>query len=890
MAAPVPRKTKPQGDQFMVSTQNGWLGGLNVDMSPASIESTETSVLHNMVAYRQGIRSVRGSAVVEGWEWPSEVITFGVKLFGVWQTSSGGLVAIWSVASDVQPPNIRVYYSEDKGESWSGAADKLGDAAGVTAVKLEEVTGGLAYALVCHPTTPRMYAMDLYKGIYGSVREATPLLTPTGLGDSTVVRSTPGYFTNLEFHWKLTRAKFFVSYPGSFNPADIDMLLHPEELVGLSPSPVYKHTIKAENLDWDMITHSPPEPDWSIIPEQGEILAVWRTKNVGYYYDKGTYLATGNDENQYYLVGFVSRSGSTITKYPVCKSKDYGVLSGDGSLFYMGMPLPMRSMLTQPITPLTPFRVSAGYMFIGKAYCSTTQPRTLGSYLEGVQELACLGEPTDIRIGADTALILSKTRTERVTLYSNINAGDSRYGEFYPVLDTPILVDAQVGVGNPKSIAPYSNAAFFAQCSDGSVRIWDGVSWSLDLTRGRMERLVRRALQDGYGIATSNGVYYIRSSTFGTLRLSIQEKAGNGWSTIGTELYPDNATPLVYRGDDGEHLWLHPENGDPPVEIEHHTSDVTYDNNADMVCRFTTREIEGTLARFYVRHLRTTVKFTPLPGKTLPDFGVRFKLFIDGEAAASQECRFNHRTNTAVFNGEAVGTRFRVEIETSAGGFFIPSIQTEFQSMDSRNLAESTTEAVYDEELNTGMQVWLSRARPAWNAISSVDQLDPDYSAPTIAPGYDGKQTAIQAASHSRWHYAGPSVGGESCIMGMVKIPASYSGELLHSRYIQLQAIGVNSSTVNIKYSGVNITESPLLTDTWYHLAFVLTETGCIVYLNGEEITSIGNPAFIDMAYLDLYVAYFWDLRVYNKHLSPQAIEAHWRDCLGGHFNYQPLV
>jgi hypothetical protein len=399
-------------------------------------------------------------------------------------------------------------------------------------------------------------------------------------------------------------------------------------------------------------------------------------------------------------------------------------------------------------------------MFIGGKYCSLGVGRRVGYHLSGVQELALGATPSALIDSTDTLLILTPSRTERVALYSNINAGEPTYGEYYPVLDTPATVDSQVGVVNGRTIAPYTNSSFFAQCSDGSVRLWDGSAWSLDLTRGRIESLVRRSLQDGWGISSSNGVYYLYSSSAGILRLSVQEKAGNGWCTVSSDGAPTAVFPLLLRGSDGERMLLVPKDGtEPPVEIEHDTTDAFHTD--DMVCRFSTREIEGSLSRYYVRHLRTTVKFVPLPGKTLSDFAVKFILFVDGSATASQECRFDTRTNTAIFSGDSVGNRFRVECETSKGGFFISSIQTEFQSMDSRNLAETTTEGSYDEELNSNLVVWLNRANPLEDACRRVEVKVGSLGTLASTPGYDGYATSAVISGNSS-----PLILGEGTELG----------------------------------------------------------------------------------------------------------------------------
>lgn len=684
MAAPVPRRTKPQGDQFLVSTQSGFLGGLNTDMGPASIDSTEIPELHNVVAMRQGLRSRRGDTVYT----PAQDYT---------------VRHITQLASGI----IAVFY-QDGPRLYLGEADALANLGDAVPVLIYTASDSSRMSVRVQETASRTFLL-----VRGYSSGEVMLTRPS-------VES--GAWDTLLFSWNPTVGEVVAGSSPTYYPAEYIFKAAPVRgLTRLNPakmggSVVQENPAQEEGAShyWaidDPLRTRPFLLTGDITPTAStQWYAIYRTRNVGYYLAGETAIATGNDRAQYFLCAYAEVTPTTASFFDI---NTFDQMIGtdwpaDEHLAVGGL-IPTTFDAVPSVLEDEAWGIAGNYMFFGRRYTSVLSLKSLLLYLPGVQELEVAGEVSGYLQSYDSLLILTPLRSYRATLTAVGNAGIEAYGEYWPILGTPSVADSSVGVRDFRSVAPFGGAgAAFARCSDGSVRIWDGTAWGRSLTKGKVEAVFGRGLgASGTGVATSDGTYFVAVGNQ-VLRYSLLEKNGNGWSTMSPPSYEIVSSMLV-RDATGEHpCWVQAAN---PYEVSL-VLDLESQEFSTAACQFSTREFEGSMGRQMLRHLRTTVQFTPLPGNSLPSFGCKFKLYMDSQQTPSQEVAVNYRTMTAVFSGDATGHRFRVGVETTAGGFFVTGISTEFQSMDLREWEESYTGSEYDKELNSNFMLWQNRPNP----------------------------------------------------------------------------------------------------------------------------------------------------------------------------------
>lgn len=119
----------------------------------------------------------------------------------------------------------------------------------------------------------------------------------------------------------------------------------------------------------------------------------------------------------------------------------------------------------------------------------------LGSYYTASQYYEFEDTVTAMALSNAWVLIATKRKTYRWDLITSYDAGQfdatTSTGDSIAVLGTPLQASGDIGIPSAKadSLVVATNGYLIAMCGDGSVRMFDGATWSDDYTYGRVRTL-----------------------------------------------------------------------------------------------------------------------------------------------------------------------------------------------------------------------------------------------------------------------------------------------------------------------------------------------------------------------------------------------------------------
>lgn len=903
MAAPVGRKTRPQGDQELVHTQSGFLGGMSTNNPASSIEKTEVPLLENLVPLRTGIRT-RG----------------GVKYLrntGLWdailQLDSGQII----FARKNESSYAELGYLEFDGAVIDGGVD--GDPTILEAdVDCPAPSGDIKQLYerdgrIWIRTSSELYTVELDGS--GNLADGYYLVPRTSdVPNIPCVTSTGGAAPAL-FRYRYTvtgaivKGGVTLAESGSVridNPLGVDYV---EVENNARCSSVFDL-----NINWADTYEGLEYPAYYLDFGYTHI-KIYRTKELNgqtIYNPDGTVATriSAADENQYWFCGTYDIATGITTWAPI----------PSGSTAYMPQDKDLFTLLASRFNRSIPSGISeimltAGLLFAVKGrtiyYSPTAELTNLGNYVPGAQELNLPQAITALRLGADSMIITCNSSTHLLVPSTSVQAGDNTYGESIPlIVNGAQEVDAYLGVVDPHSIFQMSGY-IIARCSDGTIRQFAGSAWGPDMMANTLSRHLRTVANKGQTIlARPDGVIYYWCYLPGTstgaptdcYRMASSEDKGFGTCKISGDSFPfvsadrddsySDSVLLLNDGNGNLRMCVHVDGELLEIENEVTYGDEALVDDAIVVNPFTprvsSREVTGTSLTHFVEHEQTNVFFHPIPGTSLP-VGLKagFTLYADGGTTASQEIPLVQGNSFAVFSGGSPCSRFRVQMEFSAVPFFIPEFSIQFRSRDERVIGESTT-AVSVDRILQGCSLGMM---DSGNSLYPSDGWEVSGYPPLRVAGLRSGYDAVTV------DYINKNIAPSS--LDEFYILYAFNGVATTNYGVFNAAGGLDSMGIQISGSSIRITTGATL---YPLIAMGALRARVIVYLAYNPLglefrvysgttgallgTTSATVGLHPPDYFTLSNAVINDFRMYPTALSVATVEEYVRDMVSGQFNY----
>lgn len=738
MADRVRIKTRRQGDVEMQATQDGFLGGMNMDVPASEIDGTECAELYNYIPYRTHLETRPGVIAMgdlPGGELPDltvhqyeynplvgrHILHRGVKLWvGKVEVPSEGFPygsMDWYDATT----DMEVY----DGNSTFGFIGK--DTVVFTSENLyrmewdRNLAGGYSVRLLtgAHPTDPVSEVL-VPDGPTGGSYTYRFLYTLARIVDGEIIAEsgTPSISGDDTDYLELTFPNEYgqdgsrVKVSASFVPVD----------------PFWTHVICYRTLDITETTVSGNDPERYFECFQ---------------YELQTYSAIGTAVigTTFIIAATETAPDTIITNAPLLK--------------------------TRFMTPIEPGLLGAcapGLLFVAKLRDNIVRysgiqdgsSKHAGLYNAALQYLELDDGVTGMEVTPDSMGIFCRGSTHRLTTYSTVNRGDEKYGEYLPVFEGNVVtrLDSTLGVEDWSSIARMQNGKVVAHCNDSTVRVFDGLQWSTDYSKRKVQRAIRTVNSDASAYYDSRGAYimwyYDHDNVPRTLRLGMTEEGGIGWSWYDGANWPAPAiscrvatAPLVHGqrcgwvADDYGQLWVVEYQGvgnDRPVS----------DDGTDVEYSVKGREIRGTSERHWVVHQQTFVFLRPVPGYPQTDLlnvDLTVNAYTDGSLTPTATYTGAPMDERVVFSEDLGCRRLQIEVSATGAQHCIPNIETLFQSQDRNTLWDADKLRSVQEDLASDLVFWSNREDPlrnsaAWGGNEIGTWQDTEGSTVT---GVDGK-------------------------------------------------------------------------------------------------------------------------------------------------------
>lgn len=322
-----------------------------------------------------------------------------------------------------------------------------------------------------------------------------------------------------------------------------------------------------------------------------------------------------------------------------------------------------------------------------------------------------------------------KTYMFRLTSFLNVGITASVFQ-----LTAPLKADDSIGIVLYSTVSQISESRFIAVCSDSSVRIFDTVKWGSDLSLNKVKETEIKKIEPGAVGAYYQGAYYLwyskdsgDSSNVNTLRLAIEDEAGEGWTTYtGADwIKPHfNVIPTISSGLVGLQIFFvldftdektyRIETFDGPIGSaltktyldKQLTGVISSVKSAEVIGIREANRKEVQEAHAYIR---PQIEADGLPS----GFEIIAKDYIDGSITATETITDVPYTGDIEFFKEAAGARLQVEFITNSSDFRLTGIDFDFIEKRRKKLSPTITqtdEAGFQEELATGsFHIWVTR-------------------------------------------------------------------------------------------------------------------------------------------------------------------------------------
>lgn len=486
--------------------------------------------------------------------------------------------------------------------------------------------------------------------------------------------------------------------------------------------------------------------------------------------------------------------------------------------------------------------------------------------------------------------------------------------------------DQSIGLTDVGSLAETRKGRFIGNCSDGSVREWDGLNWGDDLVDQKVAT-IKGPNPDGSVGAFFKGAYllYYRNNltdVYNTsgLRYGFGGKAGKGWCRLAraSQVFPpltagaavildnnnlshllllDNASGLFYRVETFESPGL--------TKTWKDKAATNGTGGTDIVSTLKLRERVGEHEHFTLTHQETHISLRPVDAAAgyLPGFQVAMAGYIDGAIAATETVTNIPKTGDITFGMEHKGLRLQHAFTFNTAKWRLLTVLTRDLQDDRKALGQTwaeTDEAGYQRELSINLKHWLCQPYPRLNRASGRNYtLTGMGVVPAQVAGPNGKAYML--------HFPDDPIGGlgtrydqdDATFYGDFSISfwkKAYTGftnllkfEGLTSLYDFTIAFGSNTS-MSISWPNPSVGTSIVVSSTasgFHNFWIVRTGDTISFYQNGASIGSVpgfdlgvgglrlrindqGSPIFLD------------DLRIYNAVKSAATIAYYYSNVVSG--------
>ena len=887
------RRTRAQNDRGILAKQSGFLGGMNIDNPPSEIDETEVAILDNMIPFRSYLKSRSG------------VKTYG-NLPGTGDVHSifeheGNLTFICHVGSEL-------YYSEDSMSTWVLISGETPDD---LASDMKALSDDVLFF-----QEDKLYRIEL-KNSAGVIARPLNQSNPT---------EYPVFDTNVD----ASLASHTYRYTYTFARIVDDVLV--AESGNLSPQePIDPDYVEVNTIN-PISANQYPEISSLVVPvgTYWTHIRLYRTLDVHpdngginsseiYYFIETFPLdqITGIDEG----VDFEFIIDDTIPENDpsqptpllevgvgdgVAVSDDVLIAGGDFLLTRFFQPLP--NGIVNEVTP--------GFVFVANrdakklSYSSVGDvPRRVGYYQPAFQFFS-VDDSLRLIVGNPDSIIICCTKsTYRGTIFTERNVGNANVGEIIAQLEPVTVIDADIGVFDYGSIAKMDTGRFIAHCSDSSVRVWEGRSWGIDLSRFKVQSEIKKIFNGSVGVYSSDGYYLLWYSTDKSsltrdkcIRYGLAEDVGKGWcffsgsgfplpaANIGaiSSIDPIEKKQLILCYDSGSRTMIQVDTFDGPTGSNYTRSDVDLEGEAnESVIPWSVkfRELTGSQESYFCIHQQTNIYVRPISPDMLlsSSFGIDVKIGADGvddiDSAISVDA-----TGDAFFFKESAkitGHRLQISVESRENreGCVVRGYDTKYRVQDRRDLTLTSTENEWQTELGSISDLWLCKPYFEINRADAkmLDIISGSY---VNMESPDGRINSLSVTQDFEARTANAVNKTNFALSGWFRRVQTLNGATLEMNGNEIFG-PVNTTTLSLfgtSYSQVGTIDL----DEWQHIFVIVNGNTGSLYADGSLVETKSITPFVlnDIMTIRGGIKDIFDLRLFEDSPSIESIKYYIEDVL----------
>ena len=336
------------------------------------------------------------------------------------------------------------------------------------------------------------------------------------------------------------------------------------------------------------------------------------------------------------------------------------------------------------------------------------------------------------------------------------------------VLSPYAEVESEIGITDWGSLTRISENRYIGKFSDNSIRFWNGIEYSDDLSFGKVNTEVVQMINGSVG-AYAQGAWYLyyRKASGDTnntncLRLAVERKAGVGWAPVTGASFPFPATfvgavvhinansiqrLLILHAADGKFKWIETFTAYSGSSLTR----VAQDSAVDVTCKVQFKEVIGQKieANKIIEACAIGVRPYTEAGGYISGFEMVAKMFTDGATTAEETITDSPYKGDIEYFKEHEGRRLQGYCEFNSTQMRITEYVLKYLEQDKKNIGEDITDTdEYTRQRNLAQSFLHDFAKPRLQIDKYDASLATLTGTLTATTGPDGKSaSAFQCAA-----------------------------------------------------------------------------------------------------------------------------------------------
>ncbi len=334
----------------------------------------------------------------------------------------------------------------------------------------------------------------------------------------------------------------------------------------------------------------------------------------------------------------------------------------------------------------------------------------------------------------------SSTHICSLNLWTNPFGEDGVAITFVAALSHFTPIDRTIGVKDYGSFAEVEQGTYIAVCSDKSVRIWEGAGWGDDLSKDKVNDIIKKVVE-----GVSVGFYYkgayllwytdditatpANATPTKCIRLSLKKASGRGWTKYTGTDWPlpppltgvyvyNNKDSSAYNGDDllfvvdvtdEERYWIETFDGSTNMKTQDNTSSFPIKKyfgdkmsdaaptgaGTEIIPKFRGADVTGSRESFNILHSESHIYMRDVTAPvTRATLAIDALAYVDNSSTPTETVGRVSAGNDIQFWRRVEGSRIAIEYEFNRSGIIITGTDTRYRVQDIKRKSKSAVQAV----------------------------------------------------------------------------------------------------------------------------------------------------------------------------------------------------